>query len=250
MTKPPGETEALEPQVDLRDLAKSALTKIPGLGDVLEVVEEAHRRSRDRRKHQWAAYVAYGSDDGAEFAAKLRAAFESTEGELVRSVVLEGARAAVDAVDDAVIPSIGLLTRRRLQTGTPDLCRYRELLEMLRTLDAEEFLALRAVLQSITTMLATKPHLGPYDVRTQLYFDRVHPKDDGRWRFVAWIPFEANYLSTDRTVDLLDGPMAFRLVAMLQGSDRLIFERAERTKDGPIFTRQMIDVLSSIIPSP
>ncbi len=95
MTKPPGETEALEPQVDLRDLAKSALTKIPGLGDVLEVVDEAHRRSRDRRKHQWAAYVAYGSDEGAEFAAKLRAAFESTEGELVRSVVLEGARAAV-----------------------------------------------------------------------------------------------------------------------------------------------------------
>lgn len=248
MAKPPRNTGALDAQVDLRDVLKAALAKVPGIGDVIEVVEKATLESRERRKAAWALYAGGGADGVGEFAKTLRDAFESKDGDVVRAGVLEGARAAVDAVDDSVIPTIGLLTRRRLQTRTPDLRTYRELIGMFRSMDAEEYEALRTMVRALSTMLTTTENLSAErDVPTVLRLERERPSDPREWVLWARIPYIDSYMSIMSHHALVRGPQARMIVSVLEGRERRPFEK-DPESEGPHLTRPMIEHLRAIVP--
>jgi hypothetical protein len=251
--KPPKNTGPFPAQVDAISLAKGALSLVPGLNDALDAIEKAQHLARERRKAQWITYVAQGEDDPAEFAAHLNASLSSTESDATRTAILEGARAAVDAVNEVVVPSIGLLTRYRLQNGRPTLRTYRELLSLLRSLDVDEFQELTAIVRKLAAMVK-RPHVGPDDVNTVLLRERALPvPPEESWTLHAVIPWAAGYFTREESVPLSLGPIAQRLVVLLRGDDRSLFREPSDDEDtlfrrpGPRFTREMIETLQTIL---
>jgi len=147
---------------------------LPVAKQLVTTVNEWEAEIRRLRIDEWSEWVVGGAD-AAEFAAGVDEALGGPESDLVRAAILESARTAADAVDGAVISAIGLLTRRRLTTKSPDLRTFRAILTVLRSLERDEFEALR---QGVHALFA-EPSTG-YETMLQ---DEAMGDNTREWRW-------------------------------------------------------------------
>ncbi len=208
---------------------------IPTVGSVVKALRNAARDSAEGRQAAWTAWVV-GSEHPeteAAFARQLEESLNGTDGAVVRNAVLESARAAVDAIDESVVPSIGLLTRRFLRTRTPDLRTYRAAMAMIRSLDREEFQGMRAAVHILRTIdapiLRTKIKRGVPS--------SVEAHDD------CWIWYCVDGHSDGAFIELLRGDVAPRVVSAIEpltGGHHFALDQSELHRDRPEFSRKLI----------
>ena len=213
----------------IRASGKVLSSKIPVVGALLQILNEAELRTRGARQEQWAAALSAGQD--GDFASKLNGALKGEHSDVVRAAVLESARAAVEATDEAVIPAIGRLTHRWLTTKTPDLRTYRDLLTLLRGIDGEVFAAMAAVFQTIAA------HVQGRGVQTAFLFDKAPEINTWNWYIVKQAP------TGPQAVTLLTGDMAHRVVAALTGPVPVF--AMPFMLPPPFFQTAMIDVFAT-----
>lgn len=237
-------THGPRPKVDgpsvIRATGKALVSAIPFVGRVLAAISDAEQRTKTRRLEQWAAYLQHEDEDDAAFAARVIEALHGDEGDHVRAAVLESAKAANEALDDAVVPSIARLTSRYLTTKTPDLWTYRDLLGLLRSLDAEMFAVLKAAVDALAAFSEGD------DVSTRL--DSAPGDDAYVWIATRTVfgkhPSEPQL--ENRTCELVRGQIAYRLVLALSGSATGLFSGASRL-NYPHFTPLVIATLHAVL---
>ena len=174
------------------------------------------------------------------------------------AAVRASARAAIDAVDDIVVPTIALLTRFYIQARTPDRGIYEELLHILESMDYDVFVALGGVFTTVSQIIDGSG--GFKDVATTLRYEP--DADDFVWK--AWHPRDSPTSAGDpaKHTLLLQGDLARRAVSSLLGGRRGAFQRdvwpqrpgerrisrAKIASDAPDpdFRDDMIELLTSI----
>jgi hypothetical protein len=205
--KPPEPPKALakthgpRPRVDgpsvARATGKALVDAIPVFGKLVGAVADAETRTRVRRLKTWSAYIQGGDDDDSTFVAQLTQALQGDEADQVRSAILESAKAAHEAVNEDVLPSIGRLTRRFLIERVPHRRLYRSVLELLQRLDAEEFRGLRHAMNH----LAAIPSL-----------ERFHTRITQEHAAASW-----HWICQHTNVPLIVGDSAPQVVRALMG---------------------------------
>jgi len=214
-------------------LARTAADKGPVLGHVVRALRELQAAHQAERLGLWLEDLNANDPD---FGENIDHALAGPERDLVRSVVLEGARAATEAIHPIVVPSLGRLTNRYLTTRTPELRLFRDLLSMLRTLEADEY---RGLCKAIRDLRKNAPL--EESVRTRLTQD-----GDGGWQWQATLLPPATG-QPERHV-LLKGEVARRVVTALT-SARAAFLGAldEPQPHTPHVSRELTKLLSSIL---
>ena len=148
--KPPHE-DPWQPQLDPKSAAiavvKTAAEKLPIIGVLMKWASHAEHERRERRRTLWAEWLQ--GDDGEHMAQLLDTALHGGEADLVRSVVLDSARAVDEAIAESIIPSIGTLTNLFLRAKKPDLRTYWALLAVLKGIDGDEFDALASAVRKM-----------------------------------------------------------------------------------------------------
>ncbi|MBK9035926.1 MAG: hypothetical protein IPL61_32535 [Myxococcales bacterium] len=230
--------------------AKAIVDKVPVLGTIIKVLRDSEANIREHRRERWAQWLV-GSDSEAEtFAADLEKALGGDHGMLVREAVNESVRAALEAVDEIVVPSLALLTRRYLKTRTPDRRTYRELINILRALDEAEFCALRRAIHRLgwtegdplTTVIMMDS--GAAEVAEAIREGNAGPDTTEVW----------NWYTTNRPkTRLILGELAPRIVAALeplQGGFYAIYREPQRGRHKPRFPRALVQLMVDILPEP
>jgi hypothetical protein len=232
-----------------RAAGRAALKEIPFVGKLMTVLTEAEIDARKTRKELWATWL-IGNDDNPEaYATRIEEALRGAEGSVVRAAVNESLRAALDALDEIVIPSIALLTRLYLNTKTPDRRTYREIISILRVLDQSEFVGLRQAVGKLAWIegdpVVTALYIDPQQdvMAAAADTDKADQDDESRWVWYAVAPKPAVILAT--------GEIAPRLVAAterLHGSLYMRYREPEPSKNKPRFARAVIQLLAEVMP--
>ena len=102
---------------------------------------------QERRTSAWWGRIADRSTNHAELEQKMYAGLLADDASTIAGIV-DGARAAIAAVDLATVPVIAELSRLHLQEGLPRWI-YRGALELVERLDATQLAALRTLLSDI-----------------------------------------------------------------------------------------------------
>jgi hypothetical protein len=201
---------------------------------ILKVFREAEEDTRTYRLQCWCYEIANG-EDPEQLSERIAGALAGEEGDIVRAAVLESARAAIDAVDTAVIPSIGRLTNRFLTTKTPELRVFRNVIAMLKGLDGETL----GLLQGIVLRLNQIDIQG--DITTSFLFDKGPEFNCWNWYVVV-----RNIGPTPETVPLATGDAAYRLATALLGESHSPFG-TEAELPAPRFSVEMRELLAAIL---
>ena len=224
------------PDADATSILKAGVrelvAKTPLLGSIVKVLAEAETATRERRQAEWCRAIV-GDTDEATFAERLKSALNGDEGDVVRAAILESARTAVEAVDEAIIPTIGKLTRRYCETKTPDLQTYRELLSVLRALDHEMLDGLRVAILEVERIS------GGLAVSTTLTSEEGEP-------YVWTATSGEDNPEQRRTATLLKGEVAKCLVMTLGGTTSGPFSGFPPWSP-PQFTVDLIKTLSDVL---
>ncbi|HEY1547222.1 MAG TPA: hypothetical protein VGG28_05355 [Kofleriaceae bacterium] len=225
------------PKTEAKPLARAAvrevLAKTPVLGSVLKVIREAEEDTRKARQERWLAELASGAHDPQQFSERLANALAGDEGDAVRAAILESARAALDAVDEAAIPCIGRLTRRFLTTRTPAPRVFRNLMAMFKMVESETLDTLRSVVTRLRERVTTD------DIPTNFLFDI-----GAEFRCWNWY---AVVNGAPGTITLATGDAAYDAVVALLGTTSNPFSKKQGDFEGPLFTAEMRELLEAIL---
>jgi len=151
---------------------------------VAMVVEHAHQaltRSSRKRVEELLRYALDG-DDAEEFVERLNNAFIDEEPEVIAAFT-QSARAAMHAIEPAVVPSIGLLFRLAMAPNVAPLplWRLRTYLRTLEELTAEEFGDLRTFVHAVREV----PRLLNEPDRTGVPVTAAELRDEPGWRMIT-----------------------------------------------------------------
>jgi hypothetical protein len=208
---------------------KTATQKVPVLSPIVTLLANIDAEHRRRRLEALGKYLD-GDADGDDFATTIEETLRGPNRSLVHTAVLSSARAAVDAIDDVAIPTIALLTRLYVQTQTPDRVVYEELLQILKSIERDVFIALGGVFAKVSEIFEASG--GFKDMYTTFRYEA--DVDDLAW--CVWQPRDTPTSpgeAVPRTI-LLQGDLAKRAVSTLLGGHRGAFERdAWPQKPGP-----------------
>ncbi|HVV82094.1 MAG TPA: hypothetical protein VHE35_03400 [Kofleriaceae bacterium] len=118
--------------------------KLTQVDAVIDAVADVETETRKRRRQQWGRALLEDEVDVDAFTSRFREGLRGSDADAIRGAVYDSIRAALEAVDDIVIPSMALLTRRHLASSgrDPDRRTYRMLLDLLSGLDDAEFRAI------------------------------------------------------------------------------------------------------------
>lgn len=128
-------------------LAATVLDSVPLVGTAIKLARTGYQAFRERRFNQLWQYIEEHDDAPEELRLRVEQALND-DGDLGVAFVA-AARAATEAFDPAVIESIALLARKFMRTGTPSRVVYRDILEMLVTLERDEFSELRGAVHAV-----------------------------------------------------------------------------------------------------
>jgi hypothetical protein len=260
MTGPkPPEPEA---RTELRVMRRVVLRKLPSLipyfGKVADAAFIAERETREERKRLWSEWLVASDDSPEVFADRVAAALEGREDKVLREAINESIRAALDAMDEIVIPSVALLTRKYLEgraneSRFPDRRTYRECLELLRSLDGDEFLALRYAVTLLAWMDADPIATGiTNDPGNDVLFRATERGRAPAGAKTVWVWYTT--AGKEPLTELVVGDLAPRIVSALQplqgGGVFASFAPPHPGPDAPRFSRALMQLLAEVMQLP
>lgn len=241
-------------------LAATVLDSVPLVGTVIKLGRAGYQALQERRFNRFWRYIEEHDGDPEEL--RLRVEQAMNDDNALGVAFVAAARAATEAFDTAVIESIALLARKFLRTGTPSRVVYRDILEMLVTLERDEFSGLRDAVHAVQRVprvrgggegepAAIEPGTlpeGHHDLR-ESPFVAVYLGPDpttGSWRWYA--------IQTQRNWDLAHGEVAIRLVEIFERLGKQHFwtttqEHPSRARKSTAL-RSTMDLLAEIMPLP
>ena len=191
----------------------------PLAGDVAERAFEALSKSNASRVRELFDHALRG-DDAEELAARLNRAFLEDDPEVVATFIQAG-RAAMEAVEPAAVPSIGLLFRRALAENAERLPRWqmRAYLRTLEEVTAEELGDLREFVHGVLRAPALLKEPRRMAVPVAAFSRR-----DGRWDVMTDL-VGASPKERKRLCTIQDAEQTFRL---------LVHQRLADDRDEPL----------------
>lgn len=117
----------------------------------LVFLEEAHRTSAKKRAAAW--FAAFTRNDAADHDEAVRELEERMQRDPNTSrAVLDGVKAALEAVDDAAIPVLALLARDRVERPAESARFFRAATQLVAGSSLRELRALQQLLRDVTTL--------------------------------------------------------------------------------------------------
>lgn len=159
-------------------LIQTLTSKAPVVGYLTTFALNADATRKAERLDLWAQYIHVGVDE-QDFTDQLATALQGPDAEIVREAVFDSVRAATDAVADAAVPCIARLTAVRLNKGTPDRWVHRDILKLLRGLDAEMIACLRGAIHVLRDIDLAHVFGGGGSITTSFHQDA---QDSFIWR--------------------------------------------------------------------
>jgi hypothetical protein len=136
-----------------------AAAAIPaGAAVLIQAVRDGYGAFRERRVTKWIEYLLEGDDDPKAFTDKVIASLYD-EQDVVASAFVQGARSAMDAIDPAALPILGLLSRMYLRHAAFPAWFYRGATNLVSGLTAADVGILRRLLKDVSSFAPASEHL-------------------------------------------------------------------------------------------